>query len=230
MSNLLFGKSGESRYHGGINLVDPKTGQPIPMEAVSGNVYGDSGEVSAIVTILHDRTEAIEREHLYEQLKAASAQLERRVQEATGALVHQNELLRRQAIELEQASTAKSQFLANVSHDVRTPLNAILGYTSLLLRGVSGKLHPAQRESLVRVDANAQHLLSLINEILDITRIEAGKMPVRLSSIKRARADRRDHERGGAPHRELEPRGDREDPARSLGVSGAIGRRSSRSS
>ena len=184
VSNLLFGKSGESRYHGGINLVDPKTGRPIPMEAVSGNVYGDGGEVSAIVTILHDRTEAIEREQLYEQLKAASAQLERRVQEATSALVHQNELLRRQAIELEQASIAKSQFLANVSHDVRTPLNAILGYTSLLLRGVSGELEPAQRESLVRVDANARHLLSLINEILDITRIEAGKMPVRLSSFK----------------------------------------------
>ncbi len=184
VSNLLFGQSGESRYQGGINLVAPNTGRPIPMEAVSGNVYGDGEEVSAIVTILHDRTEAIEREHLYEQLKAASAQLERRVQEATSALVHHNELLRRQAIELEQASIAKSQFLANVSHDVRTPLNAILGYTSLLLRGVSGELEPAQRESLVRVDANARHLLSLINEILDITRIEAGKMPVRLSSIK----------------------------------------------
>jgi PAS domain S-box-containing protein len=184
VSNLLFGKARESRYQGGVNLVDPRTGRPIPMEAVSGNVYGDSGEVSAIVTILHDQTEAIEREQLYEQLKTASAQLERRVQEATSALVHQNELLRRQAIELEQASVAKSQFLANVSHDVRTPLNAILGYTSLLLRGVSGPLESAQRESLGRVDANARHLLTLINEILDISRIEAGKMPVRTSPIK----------------------------------------------
>ena len=184
MSNLLFGKAGGSKYQGGVNLVDPKTGQTIPVEAVSGNVYGEPAEVSAIVTILHDRTEAIEREQLYEQLKAASAQLERRVQEATSALVHQNELLRRQAIELEQASVAKSQFLANVSHDVRTPLNAILGYTSLLLRGVSGPIDPSQRESLARVDANARHLLTLINEILDISRIEAGKMPVRTSAIK----------------------------------------------
>ncbi len=143
VSNLLFGKSGVSKYHGGVNLVDPKSGHTIPMEAVSGSVYGESAEVSAIVTILHDRTEAIEREQLYEQLKAASAQLERRVQEATSALVRQNELLRRQAIELEQASVAKSQFLANVSHDVRTPLNAILGYTSLLLRGVAGPIEPA---------------------------------------------------------------------------------------
>ena len=184
VSNLLFGKAGGSKYQGGVNLVDPKTGQTVPVEAVSGNVYGEPAEVSAIVTILHDRTEAIEREQLYEQLKAASAQLERRVQEATSALAHQNELLRRQAIELEQASVAKSQFLANVSHDVRTPLNAILGYTSLLLRGVSGPIDPSQRESLARVDANARHLLALINEILDISRIEAGKMPVRTSAIK----------------------------------------------
>jgi PAS domain S-box-containing protein len=184
VSNLLFGKAGGTKYHGGVTLVDPKTGRSIPMEAVSGSVYGESAEVSAIVTILHDRTEAIEREQLYEQLKAGSAQLERRVQEATAALVHQNELLRRQAIELEQASVAKSQFLANVSHDVRTPLNAILGYTSLLLRGVAGPLAAPQRESLGRVDANARHLLTLITDILDISRIEAGKMPVRLSSIK----------------------------------------------
>jgi signal transduction histidine kinase len=184
VSNLLFGKAGGTKYHGGVTLVDPKTGRSIPMEAVSGSVYGESAEVSAIVTILHDRTEAIEREQLYEQLKVGSAQLERRVQEATAALVHQNELLRRQAIELEQASVAKSQFLANVSHDVRTPLNAILGYTSLLLRGVAGPLAAPQRESLGRVDANARHLLTLITDILDISRIEAGKMPVRLSSIK----------------------------------------------
>jgi len=184
VSNLLFGRSGESRYQGSVNLVDPQTGQPIPVEALSGNIYGEGGEVSAIVTILHDRTEALEREQLYQQLKAASAQLERRIQEATAALVHQNELLRRQAIELEQASVAKSQFLANVSHDVRTPLNAILGYTSLLLRGVSGPIDRTQRDSLARVDANARHLLTLINEILDISRIEAGKMPVRNSAIK----------------------------------------------
>ena len=184
VSNLLFGKTGVSKYHGGVNLVDPKTGRSIPMEAVSGSIYGESAEVSAIVTILHDRTEAIEREQLYEQLKAASAQLERRVQEATSALVRQNELLRRQAIELEQASVAKSQFLANVSHDVRTPLNAILGYTSLLLRGVAGPLATPQRDSLGRVDANARHLLTLITDILDISRIEAGKMPVRLSPIR----------------------------------------------
>src|SRR5262249_23626690 len=129
VSNLLFGYGAEPRHQGSVNLVDPNTGRTVPVEAVSGKVYGEGAEGSAIVTILHDQTEAIEREQLLEQVKTVSAQLEQRVQEATAALVHQNELLRRQAIELEQASVAKSQFLANVSHDVRTPLNAILGYT-----------------------------------------------------------------------------------------------------
>ena len=99
---------------------------------------------------------------------------------ATAELAQQNELLRRQHIELEQASALKSQFLANISHEFRTPLNAILGYTSMLLKGVSGDMSPQQRRNLERIDSNSHHLLSIINDILDISRIEAGKMPLTL--------------------------------------------------
>jgi signal transduction histidine kinase len=182
VSNLFLGVA-DLRYRGGIGLVDPKTGAAVPVEAVSGKMLSDRGEVTAIVTILHDRTEAIEREHLFEQLQEASGQLEAKVQEATAELVRQNELLRRQALELEQASAAKSQFLANMSHEFRTPLNAILGYTSILLKGISGELAPQQRENLSRVDSNARHLLAIINDILDISRIEAGRMPLHVSEF-----------------------------------------------
>jgi signal transduction histidine kinase len=84
-------------------------------------------------------------------------------------------------VELEQASALKSQFLANMSHEFRTPLNAILGYTSLLLDGVSGTLTAGQRKSLERIGSNGRHLVGIISEILDLTRIEAGRMPLQLT-------------------------------------------------
>jgi signal transduction histidine kinase len=156
----------------------------LPVEAVAGKVLSEHGEVTAVVTILHDRTEAIEKARLYEQLKAASEQLEEKVREATAELVRRNELLQRQHLELEQASQLKSQFLANMSHEFRTPLNAILGYTSMLLQGVSGEMSGPQKNKMLRVDSNARHLLSIINDILDISRIEAGKMPLHLEEFE----------------------------------------------
>jgi len=70
-----------------------------------------------------------------------------------------------------------------MSHEFRTPLNAILGYTSMLLKGVSGELAPNQKRNLSRIDSNAHHLLSIINDILDISRIEAGKMPLTVTEF-----------------------------------------------
>jgi signal transduction histidine kinase len=70
-----------------------------------------------------------------------------------------------------------------MSHEFRTPLNAILGYTHMLLNGVSGTVSDQQRKSLTRIDSNSRHLLALINDILDITRIEAGRMPLTLTTF-----------------------------------------------
>ncbi len=182
LANLMF--SGDAvRHRGQIGLVDPRTGETLPVEAVAGKILAQQEELVGVVTILHDRREAMERERLYEQLKRASAELEEKVRQATAELVWQNELLRRQALQLEQASALKTQFLANMSHEFRTPLNAILGYTSLLLQGVPDELTPAQRKSVSRVDSSARHLLALISDILDITRIEAGKMPLHLDEF-----------------------------------------------
>jgi len=184
ISGLLLGETGPGEIRRGeIGLMNPSSGEPIPVEAIAGKVLTETGELTAVVTILHDRREALERARLYEQLKAASDELQARVQAATAELATQNELLRRQAIELEQASRLKSQFLANMSHEFRTPLNAILGYTHMLLQGVAGDLLPAVKRQLQRIDSNGRHLMTIINEILDITRIEAGKMPMQLSEF-----------------------------------------------
>ncbi len=183
VANLFFA-SQSLRWKGDIGLVDAVNGENMPVEAIAGKILGEDGAVSHVVTILHDRREALENARLYQKLKEASEELEQKVRTATEELMHQNELLRRQAIALEQASQLKSQFLANMPHEFRTPLNAILGYTSMLLEGLSGELSPAQKRSLSRVDSNGKHLVAIINDILDISRIEAGKMPLHVGEFR----------------------------------------------
>src|SRR3954454_14502589 len=176
--------SADQRRIGEIALLDPRTGEAMPVEAIAGKILSDHGELTAVVTILHDRREALEKAKLYEQLKEGADELERKIQAATADIAQQNELLRRQAIELEQASALKSQFLANMSHEFRTPLNAMLGYTSMLLQGVAGTVDAPVRRQLGRIESNGRHLLTIINEILDISRIEAGRMPLQVSKFQ----------------------------------------------
>jgi PAS domain S-box-containing protein len=182
VSNLFLMSEGR-QHHGGISLVDPERGTPVPVEAISAKLISQQGELLGVVTILHDQSEEIEKARLYEQLRLASEALEEKVREATAELVRQNEVLRRQHMELQQASALKSQFLANVSHELRTPLNSIIGYTRILMQGISGNVTPQQRVNLSRLDANAGRLLTLINQLLDITRIEAGKMAVTMGKV-----------------------------------------------
>jgi signal transduction histidine kinase len=84
---------------------------------------------------------------------------------------------------LERASEAKSRFLANVSHELRTPMTAILGFTDALLAGVDGPLNEEQKASLGWVQRGGQDLLGLINEILDLSKIEAGKLTIDAESF-----------------------------------------------
>ena len=78
--------------------------------------------------------------------------------------------------QLAEASQHKSQFLANMSHELRTPLNAILGYTELLLDNVYGETPEKMQDVLQRIESNGRHLLGLINDVLDLSKIEAGQL------------------------------------------------------
>jgi PAS domain S-box-containing protein len=86
--------------------------------------------------------------------------------------------LRDAKMRAEEASRAKSYFLANMSHEVRTPLNAVLGYTELMLDGIYGPFPEKAQSVLQRVQLNGKHLLALINDILDLSKVEAGELAI----------------------------------------------------
>jgi signal transduction histidine kinase len=150
---------------------------------VSGKVRNDRGEPIAIVSVLHDLTRQVENERLYEALKRLNSDLEGRVREATADLAEQNARLQWQSQEVERANRLKSEFLASMSHELRTPINALIGYSALLLDGVLGDVNPKQADALQRGRSAAEHLLALINDILDLAKIEAGKMPLHLENV-----------------------------------------------
>jgi PAS domain S-box-containing protein len=167
-----------------MKLHVPDSGVELPVEVVSGKILNRRGEPLAIVSVLHDLTEQAENERLYEELKTFSSQLEERIQAATADLAEQNTRLQWQSRELEKANRLKSEFLASMSHELRTPINALIGYASLMLDRIYGDLTPRQEEGLTRIQGAAQHLLALINDILDLAKIEAGRMPLHLDDVK----------------------------------------------
>ena len=114
---------------------------------------------------------AIENARLYEQVRQHTEELETLVIERTRELQEANR-------QLEAASRHKSEFLANMSHELRTPMNAIIGFTRLVMRRSQDVLAPRQYENLEKILVSAEHLLSLINHVLDLAKVEAGRTEV----------------------------------------------------
>jgi len=138
------------------------------------------------------RLEALMREKdSYSQQLLATAQeladlnetLEQKIVERTQSLENANEMLELSNRRIQEADRLKSEFLANMSHELRTPLNAVIGFSELLLEKIPGPVTPDQEQCLQDILSAGQHLLMLINEILDLSKVEAGKMPLSYSIL-----------------------------------------------
>ena len=121
--------------------------------------------------------------YMVKKISSFSKELEVVVARRTMMLRDKTLLLERANRELRELDRLKSSFLANMSHELRTPMNSIIGYSELLLDGVDGPVNDEQAKSLRKVESNARHLLQLINDILDMSKIESGKIELDIREL-----------------------------------------------
>jgi PAS domain S-box-containing protein len=149
-----------------------KDGSVVPVEISLSPVHVEKGlRVAAIVR------DVTERKTAEEKMRALDARL-------TAELSETNRQLELRNREVERANRLKSEFLASISHELRTPLHTIIGFSELLAEEVEGPLNEKQRRFLGHIHKDAQHLMELINDILDLSKIEAGRVELHREAVE----------------------------------------------
>jgi PAS domain S-box-containing protein len=164
-----------------LMIEHPERGDGVFLEVTARPLTDSQGNLGGGVAILRDITEhkAAERE-----VQELNQNLEARVIDRTAELKGANEELALRNREVQLATQMKSKFLASMSHELRTPLNAIMGFSDLLAEEIPGKLNAKQKRFVNHITQGSEHLLQLINDILDLSKIEAGRLELRCESFR----------------------------------------------
>ena len=168
------------KFERNINENMRSNGERVWIDWTNKVVLDAQGQIKEILSIgsdITDRKLADEQiRRLNDELRRHAQVLEQRVAERTAEL----EVAKDRA---ESADRIKSAFLATMSHELRTPLNSIIGFTGILLQGLAGPLNEEQRKQMSMVQGSSRHLLALINDVLDISKIEAGQLALSFTSF-----------------------------------------------
>jgi signal transduction histidine kinase len=155
-----------------------------PIESIQGAAaaIGSGGLDQRIDVHSNDELGALAEEfnHMAARLQESHSNLEQKVRERTRELAEALGELDEKSRQLEAASRHKSEFLANMSHELRTPLNAVLGFSQVLRERLFGEVNEKQEEYLDDIITSANHLLALINDVLDLSKVEAGQLELEL--------------------------------------------------
>ncbi len=164
-----------------INENIRRNGERVWIDWTNKVVLDDQKQIKEILSIGSDitaRKKAEEEVHrLNDDLRRHSEVLEKRVAERTAELAAARD-------RAESADRLKSRFLATMSHELRTPMNSIIGFTGIMLQGLAGPLNEEQHKQLSMVQSSARHLLSLVNDVLDISKIEADQVTLSIESFE----------------------------------------------
>ena len=150
---------------------------------INSPVFGNGNQIRYIIHRVEDVTEFVHLKREESRLEQVTQELRTHAARMEAEIYQRARDLQQKNIDLEKANRTKDQFLSSMSHELRTPLHTVIGFAELLIEEMQGPLNEKQKRYVGHIQRDAQHLLALINEILDLSKIEAGRLELRRETL-----------------------------------------------